>query len=100
MSRLASLWIVPMMSIVSLPSCAPVPSASAPVAVVRSSPLSAEARRAEIMRQLRVICPQPLSTAALTRAADYLDHHPDAFAVIRDLDTLDRQSRACRGDIR
>lgn len=55
------------------------------------------ARHAEIRRQIAAACPQPLSPAALTRAADLLDRHPDAAAVIADLDRLDEGARICRG---
>lgn len=47
---------------------------------------------------LSAACPMPLSPAALTRAADYLDAHPDAAPIVADLDTLDRQARTCRGE--
>jgi hypothetical protein len=40
----------------------------------------------------------PLSDAGLSRAADYLEDHPDAADVIGDLNTMDKQSRTCRGE--
>ncbi|WP_448952107.1 hypothetical protein [Labrys neptuniae] len=38
-----------------------------------------------------------MPAASLTRAADYLDAHADAFPVVSDLDRLDKEARLCRG---
>lgn len=72
----------------------------APTAVIRPSAQStAAARKAEIARQLARLCPVPLSDAALDRAADYAEAHPDkdALAIVNDLSRLDAEARVCRG---
>lgn len=85
--------------IVSLPSCAPALPGSPPAAVIRSAEDGGEPRsRAEIIRQIRAICPQPMTAAELTAAAAHLEVHPEALSLVRRLDLFDRQSRICRGD--
>lgn len=94
--RLPTLVLTALM--LSLPSCAPVPPASPPVAVVAPArDFTPDDRRAEIRRQLRAICPQPMTSGDLTRAADALEAHPDILWMVRRLDLFDRQSRICRG---
>ncbi|WP_157234974.1 hypothetical protein [Methylosinus sp. LW4] len=53
----------------------------------------------EIQRKLAPICPAPLSDAALDRAADYAEAHPDksGLAIVNDLSRLDAEARVCRG---
>lgn len=68
-------------------------------AVVSAHTIDPGARRAEILRQIRVICPRPMAAAELTAAADHLDAHPEALALVRRLDLFDRQARVCRGDV-
>jgi hypothetical protein len=66
--------------------------------VATAAPASPETRRVEIIRQIRAICPTPMSAADLEAAAAYLETHPDAVKVIKRLDLFDRQSRICRGE--
>lgn len=61
-------------------------------------PATSDARRAAIIEQLKAMCPMPLTPARLSRAADYLEAHPDAVGVVGDLNTMDKQSRTCRGE--
>lgn len=72
---------------------------SPPVAAL-PLPAGSPDRHAAIVHQIAPACPAPLSAAQLTRAADYLDAHPDAVAIIGDLDRLDRAARICRGQPR
>ena len=97
MHKLMLRWTVPIALICSLPSCADAPRVSPPAAVAISAASGGDARRAEILRQVRAICPQPMTAAELTRAADWLDGHPDAYWLVGRLDIMDRQSRICRG---
>lgn len=91
--------ILPILPIISLPSCALAPPVSPPAAVPAPAPWSdPDARRAEILRQIRAICPQPLTPAELAAAADHLDTHPDALPLVQRLDLADRQARICRGE--
>jgi hypothetical protein len=80
-----------------LPSCAPEPPASPLAIAVAPAETSGAARRAEILRQIRAICPTPMTAAELTAAADYLEAHPDALALVGRLNLMDQQSRICRG---
>ena len=79
-----------------LAACESVPT-SPPRAALTAPAATDTARKAEIRRQIASACPQPLSPAALRRAADHLDRHPDAAEVIADLDRLDEGARVCRG---
>jgi hypothetical protein len=81
----------------SLSGCAP--AKLAPTLAVRATNEAPATRRAEIKRKLAPICPQPLSDAALDRAADYAESHPDkdALAIVNDLSRLDAEARVCRG---
>ena len=99
MIRHVLLRLLPILPIIWLPSCALEQRASpAPVVrLVETGPSDAD-RRAEILRHLRAICPQPMTAAELTRAADHLDTHPDALWLIQRLDLADRQARICRGE--
>jgi hypothetical protein len=99
MNKRMLLRLLQILPIVWLPSCAPERRVSpAPVVrLVEAGPSDAE-RRAEILRHLRAICPQPMTAAELTRAADHLETHPDALWLIQRLDLADRQARICRGE--
>ncbi len=94
------LRLVPLILLIaSLPSCALAPPGSPPAAVTRSAEDGGDRRsRTEILRQIRAICPQPMTAAELTAAADHLEAHPEALPLVRRLDLFDRQSRICRGD--
>lgn len=100
MHRLQPLRLLSILPMLWLPSCALVPDDSPPVAVAEAAEPdpSDDARRAEILRQIRAICPQPMTADELTRAADHLDHHPEALWIIQRLDLADRQARICRGE--
>lgn len=82
-------------SMLSLQACERAPAAWA---VATAAPGSSETRRVEIVRQVRAICPTPMSATELEAAAAYLETHPDALRVIQRLDVFDRQSRICRGE--
>lgn len=99
MHRRGSRWMVPMGLMLWLPSCAPALPVSPPAALV-AAPASADrdTRRATILAQVRAICPQTMTAADLTRAADYLEAHPDALWLVGRLNLMDKQSRICRGD--
>ena len=71
------------------------PPASAVVSARASDPA---ARRAEILRQIRAICPRAMTAAELVAAADHVEAHPEATPLVRRLDLFDRQSRICRGE--
>lgn len=96
MNRLVPLRrAVTVMLAISLASC--VAARTPPSAALTATAADPGARRAEIARQLARVCPAPMTAAELTAAADLLDHHPDALAVVRRLDLFDRQSHVCRG---
>lgn len=81
-----------------LPSCAREPPVS-PLAITVAPTVEASTaeRRAEILKQIRPVCPTPMTAAELTAAADYLEAHPDALALVGRLNLMDKQSRICRG---
>lgn len=79
----------------SLPSCVTGPSV-APRAVTVPKASDAASRRAEIHRQLAPLCPANMSPADLNAAADYLDAHKDAAALVGRLDRFDRETEVCR----
>ena len=95
MIKIARWTMVLMAALLSPPSCAPAPPASAVVSVRAADPAT---RRAEILRQIRAICPRPMTAAELTAAADHVEAHPEATPLVRRLDLFDRQSRICRGE--
>ena len=68
-----------------------------PVAALTATAAEPTARRAEISRRLARVCPATMTPAELTAAADILERHPDALALVRRLDLFDRQSAVCRG---
>lgn len=80
-----------------LPSCVPEQPGS-PAAALVGAGSDASARRAEIIRQIRRICPAPMTGVELARAADYVEAHPDALFLVSRLDLFDRQARVCRGE--
>jgi hypothetical protein len=91
--------MVPMGLMLWLPSCAPEPPVSPPAAlVVAPAAADRDTRRATILAQVRAICPQTMLPADLTRAADYLEAHPDALWLVGRLNLMDKQSHICRGD--
>lgn len=77
------------------------PERPQPVAAIQTvlARPTAEARRAEIKRQLSRICPVPLDDDELERAARYVETHrdKDALAIINELSRLDAEARVCRG---
>ncbi len=81
-----------------LQSCGRVPPASPQAITVAPTEASTVDRRVEILRQIRAICPTPMTATELTAAADYLESHPDAAALVGRLDLMDKQSRICRGE--
>lgn len=74
------------------------PQPAAAIRTVLAQP-TAEARRAEIKRQLSRICPVPLSDDALERVARYVESRrdKDAVAIVNELSRLDAEARVCRG---
>lgn len=91
--------------LISLPillaSCASGPQPTAPpVAAVRTTGTTADARRAEIRRQIAKACPAPLAQSELERAASLVERlsaDADVFALVKRLNKFDLETRICRG---
>jgi len=85
----------------SLAGCASAPTPIAPpVAAVKATGATADARRAEIRAQIAKVCPAILTPAELDRAAAVADRFAgdgNVIATIARLDRMDREARICRG---
>ena len=77
-----------------LASCVTPPGS---VAALLPSQNDAAARRAEIRRQLRPLCPAPLSPADLAAAAALVERHADAVPVVARGYRLHLEAKLCRG---
>lgn len=71
-----------------------------PVAAVRTTAPAADARRAEIKRQIAKVCPAVLTPAELDRFAAMVERlagDEDVVAVVKRLFRFDSEARVCRG---
>lgn len=86
------------LSLMSLPlwqsACATPPP---PVAAVVLQAGDAQARRADIRRQLAPLCPAPLSPAELAAAAALVERHGDAAPFAARAFRLHLEAQVCRG---
>ena len=86
---------------ISLGACARAPQPIAPpVAAVRTTAATADARRAEIKRQIAKVCPGVLTPAELDRFAALVERlagDADVVAVVQRLFRFDSEALVCRG---
>ena len=68
-----------------------------PVAAVVLQAGDAQARRADIRRQLAPLCPVPLSPAELAAAAALVERHGDAASFAARAFRLHLEAQVCRG---
>lgn len=71
-----------------------------PVAAVKTTSLTKEARIAEIKAQIAKVCPKNMTPAELDRAAalvERLARDGEVVAVVKRLFQFDSEARACRG---
>lgn len=93
--------LILILPLISLAGCASGPQQIAPpVAAVKSTATTADARRAEIKRQIAKVCPGILTPAELDRFAalvERLTGDADVVAVVKRLFRFDSEARVCRG---
>lgn len=93
--------LILILPLISLAGCASGPQQIAPpVAAVRTVAPTADARRAEIKRQIAKVCPGVLTPDELDRFAALVERlagDADVVAVVKRLFRFDSEARVCRG---
>lgn len=93
--------MLPLMPLLLLAACASAPARRAQAVLdppPAATPAKAEPRKADIRRQLRVICPGALKPETLETLAAAVEDKPSRFAAVSDVDRQDREAAVCRGD--